>query len=1109
MHITIISQCEKKALKRTRTIVDQYAVRISERTWVTPITIEALNDLKKALSMGASRSTAVACYVNKGMQSMRLAWTVGNSSMFGLNGAYPVSTKKRTMPAPPPWARTLSLVARAAGLAHDLGKGSVHFQNKLKAAVDSPDSKPIKDETRHEWVSFKLYQEMRKSNDFSWEKSWGKLKIDKNIRELPFNFIENHISSAFDAVDFAILTHHDLFAPNKEPVSQGSCPSKPKETNHTKRERGLGEEEIFSPAGLDPELSSVMSALAKTTERLDVINQDRNGKTDIGATQKKDIDQNQISYWRAIAIMSRAALILADHEVSAKDETQKNSNSKRKNDQESLWANTRAPSFQSQVKMQKKTYNQKLPWHLQNVSIRAQEISQIFRDSMLPGLSLQTREFILSPSSNPNFYWQNEAVDYLKGSRLKDSRPTLIFNLASTGSGKTRANVKIAAALKEDNEPLRIAAGFNLRTLTTQTHRAFQSQLGMSDDEVACVIGDYFAKAMSEEISLDTDENLDINPSNGPTVDLERTGEIVYETSDVSSADYPDWLVNMSKSDPNSINLIGVPVLVSTMDYLVNAGDPSKQGQHGKALIRIASSDLILDEVDSYDPESLVSVLRVVQMAGMFGRNVIASSATLCEPIAHALYETYCSGVTMFYALRDKNTDSSSGAQICFIDNQVNPELFLDNGIDSFKESYKKRINSLVVKTQEKPALRINEFQEIQDFYIKGNNEFKIKSKSNPSSGSFDIFSSAIKKAILKMHGYNSWVYNPSDKRVSFGLVRVASVKNCVALTRELNKISNFHVTAYHSADLRLRRSIKEEALDHLFSRKPDDGFNGNRAILRDKDIANRVKETNADDVIFIVVATPVEEVGRDHDFDWAVIEPSSVQSIVQVAGRVNRHRLMNIKQPNISILQFNYLELNNRVMNKEDRVFHGPGNEMGDTMYDTHDAINLLNFTSNNIDSALRFGDGKTKCSFSIQDDESIEERLNRPKQVLLANKKFPLAWVSKCHYQRYPLRSKNIKSHFRIAMDGDETKVLEKNFKINKGKMQERWDEVIESPGGRIYIKKNKPEKDYWLAPGIKELVDISSQFDKKLLQEKATEFDVYDTNKTIEFDQWLGGY
>jgi CRISPR-associated endonuclease/helicase Cas3 len=53
-------------------------------------------------------------------------------------------------------------------------------------------------------------------------------------------------------------------------------------------------------------------------------------------------------------------------------------------------------------------------------------------------------------------------------------------------------------------------------------------------------------------------------------------------------------------------------------------------------------------------------------------------------------------------------------------------------------------------------------------------------------------------------------------------------------------------------------------------------------------------------------VATPVEEVGRDHDFDWAVIEPSSYRSIIQLAGRVRRHRKEAISTPNIAIMQYN-----------------------------------------------------------------------------------------------------------------------------------------------------------------------------------------------------------
>lgn len=54
-------------------------------------------------------------------------------------------------------------------------------------------------------------------------------------------------------------------------------------------------------------------------------------------------------------------------------------------------------------------------------------------------------------------------------------------------------------------------------------------------------------------------------------------------------------------------------LLVSTIDYLIAAGEPHKQGHHVKALLRLISSDLILDEIDGYDPKALIAVLRLVQ----------------------------------------------------------------------------------------------------------------------------------------------------------------------------------------------------------------------------------------------------------------------------------------------------------------------------------------------------------------------------------------------------------------------------------------------------------------------------------------------------------------
>mgnify|MGYP003441893274 CR=1 FL=1 len=110
----------------------------------------------------------------------------------------------------------------------------------------------------------------------------------------------------------------------------------------------------------------------------------------------------------------------------------------------------------------------------------------------------------------------------------------------------------------------------------------------------------------------------------------------------------------------------------------------------------------------------------------------------------------------------------------------------------------------------------------------------------------------------------------------------------------------------YHSRQVLLLRSEQERHLDAVLKRKEKQG---EQPIVFSNDVIRQHLDTTASEhVIFILVATPVEEVGRDHDFDWAIIEPSSYRSIIQLAGRVLRHRSLekDIEQPNIGLLQYN-----------------------------------------------------------------------------------------------------------------------------------------------------------------------------------------------------------
>ncbi|WP_230593296.1 hypothetical protein [Coxiella burnetii] len=62
MMVTFISQCEKKALSKTRRVLDAFANRIGDNTWQTVITQEGLVTVKKILRQTASKNTAVSCH---------------------------------------------------------------------------------------------------------------------------------------------------------------------------------------------------------------------------------------------------------------------------------------------------------------------------------------------------------------------------------------------------------------------------------------------------------------------------------------------------------------------------------------------------------------------------------------------------------------------------------------------------------------------------------------------------------------------------------------------------------------------------------------------------------------------------------------------------------------------------------------------------------------------------------------------------------------------------------------------------------------------------------------------------------------------------------------
>ena len=90
----LVSQCSKQALPATRRILDQFAERKGDRTWLTPITAEGLKALHQLLRKGARRNTAVACHWVHGGK-IDLLWIVGNRQKFNSEGTVPTNKTGR------------------------------------------------------------------------------------------------------------------------------------------------------------------------------------------------------------------------------------------------------------------------------------------------------------------------------------------------------------------------------------------------------------------------------------------------------------------------------------------------------------------------------------------------------------------------------------------------------------------------------------------------------------------------------------------------------------------------------------------------------------------------------------------------------------------------------------------------------------------------------------------------------------------------------------------------------------------------------------------------------------------------------------------------------
>jgi CRISPR-associated endonuclease/helicase Cas3 len=551
----------------------------------------------------------------------------------------------------------------------------------------------------------------------------------------------------------------------------------------------------------------------------------------------------------------RMSFMLADYYVSSCKSASKNRSEKPKR---LLWANR-----EKNVAGMKSYYCQTVQEHCFEVAIKAQEICDI-----LLGIATENMPSAENPSlikeSPEEHEWQNKVVNEInKLNGNSDSNRFFCINMASTGKGKTITNAKIINAA---NKSLRYTLAVGLRTLVLQTGDSYtKTPVNFSKNDVSICMGSDTYRELYE-LDNKEEDNLD---GTDDLMHKQNENEIDYDsTLNDEEVEFLNVLFNEKKYK----SFLYKPVLVCTIDYLTRITQIDKGGKHILPLLRLLSADLIIDEIDDFAIEDLKIIQRLVYLTGMCGRNFVMSSATIPPDLALGFYKAYCKGIQTYNEFFNTNINCIS--VLC----------------DEFETKTSSDMNSIYNNFI---ANRINQLNNVLQ---------KHRGRVIPIDNPTDVnFRETIAKEIYNFHDANHILVK--DKKVSIGCVRIANISTCVEVTQNLLKLQEpnytIKVLCYHSQYSQISRDAIEKYLTKVLNRKT-------KKYLKDPIIAKTIKE-GEENVIFILVATPVEEVGRDHDFDWTIIEPSSVHSIVQMSGRVLRHRNIVPQSANIGVLQYNF----------------------------------------------------------------------------------------------------------------------------------------------------------------------------------------------------------
>ncbi|MBR0572973.1 type I-F CRISPR-associated helicase Cas3 [Pasteurella atlantica] len=1144
MLVTFISQCEKKALSRTRRILDAFANRIGDNVWQTAITEEGLLAVKQLLRQTASKSTAVSCHRVRTRQRTELIWIVGNKRKFNHLGIVAVNRTKRNI-LHNEWendwkyASSIQIIATIAALLHDIGKTTLGFQDKLeKGSLQS-------DPYRHEWISLKLFEVMVEGceTDEQWLSRFTEIDkwLSKNKSTLNKRLQQCHrdttqlgqIPPLAQWVAWLIISHH-RFPPYNKKIHLSS-----KDREEFRSE----DKKINLTVSLERYYQKYLSAFegwVKTEEE-----KPRKDKTKKEEPKKISIKQ-QNSFWKfkeqvmcspvwqkaikrwsnkalkALTLMqlsqqaidnkkaiddtfllylSRLCLMVADHNYSSLGEKDKDRRFSGDENFKMLVANTQRIWVEDEPISKP---NQTLDEHLIGVAALTAGFARKLPIIATALPTLKEQQSLSKFTDISRFKWQNKA--YQLAQRVqKESEERGFFgvNMASTGCGKTIANARIMYGLADPKKGARFTIALGLRVLTLQTGQSFRKDLDLSAEKLAILVGGQASKDLFELNQQNNSQDKKEDEKDG-LLGSESSEDLLSEWVD-SQIDYQDYAeLNLGTVIENKKvrDLLFSPVVTCTVDHIIQASECKRGGRYIAPMLRLLSSDLILDEPDDFDQNDLPALSRLVHLAGLFGSRVLLSSATLTPDLLMGLFQAYQAGRELFNHSQNKGKPNI----VC---------AWFDEQKNTMKTVQCSNINVFTKENQQFIEKR-------KDFLSKQ----KVRRKADilPLDLSYNQerparFYANLGQQILNgaIHLHNNYhqVDPQTDKKVSIGLVRIANINNIIPIAiqlfakAEVPEDVHIHLSCYHSKKLLVLRNALETKLDRILHRDKENPS----ALFEHLEIRNALKQSQAKHHIFIILATPVAEVGRDHDYDWAIVEPSSMRSIIQLAGRIWRHRPDKVaEKTNMLILQYNIRYFKN----PNSTIFTYPGFETKQFKPTSYNLQELL------TTEQLAQIDAKPRIIKSTNDDiKTLSDLEHQVMQNLLNNNslnyvnaywnKQTTANRAHIHLQLIsPFRAGKFEEDFLIIPNNESEEGYEVYFAesvYKNGLSNATLQDNIISP---LEADFSHPQISPWLATGlVKALEEIQNSYPDKSLRYLATRFSSVslDDRKEWRFSEFLG--